>query len=303
MSFNFKIGNTLYSNKSTEETTQILRNYAVKLSGDLDHYYDLHLTLFRLIENNFVAPIVDFFSFNYIPSIYIWDIPRQQIYQAKYHLDQGNISLAFDSLKNAARTVYTDAKLLREYQSNVVIGGENIISTLEFVRDGAVMAEGVMAGGLGLAVIPTAAIGAGYGGGVAAIQQVTEQQFNLRDKIDFVGLGSDTILSFFLSLGGGTKYVKFLSTRIANTAIRSGLLKKFGEIPQEAIIKAVTNVLIGRTSDIIKTTILSFIDRARDVQPRMTWDVFLSSLASQLCMSKIFLDMVGSEIDRNLPKK
>lgn len=318
MPYTFTIGNRRYENKTFEETQQILRDFSHIARNQCDAEAEgLRYYLQGRIEYPVVSTIVELFSSESPPHASEFAPLYNRLAQANAHTNSGNLALALQDYEFVTKGTARIHQQLARCRDASVATGDRIVVVLEFVAAASAVTVGVIAGmpaaagGLALEGVSAAALTAGYGAVQTTARQASEVQYHLRDRIDWAGIATDTIINTILNYFGGR-----LASNIANRLALSPAILALEQAEQRAVTSAgqrfisnemvrnaVASVLVNRSAAVVQTILRNTIDyfRASTAAQRPTWESVLNQLADNFSVSQVFFDLVTSEINRRYP--
>lgn len=318
MPYTFTIGNRRYENKTFEETQQILRDFSHIARNQCEaEAEDLRYYLQGRVEYPFASSVVSLFSSESPPEAMEFVPLFNRLSQAIANTNQGNLTLALQDYEFVTKgTARIHQQLLRCTNASVSTGNR-IVTVLEFVAAASAVTVGVIAGlptaagGLALEGVSAATLTAGYGAAQATARQASEVHCNLRDRIDWVGIGNDAIINIILNYFGGR-----LASNIAAGMALSPAILAFEQAEQRAVTSAgqrflsnemvrnaVASVLVNRSAGVVQTILRNTIDffRASTAAQRPTWESVLNQITDNFTISQVFFDLVTAEINRRYP--
>lgn len=295
--YSFSIGANYYRNLSTQQGLNVLRKFLNTLLMQVDAFYNYHVELDKIKNGTWDSKLLigtsDFFAGASLPSLAIWNTVKYSLADGIKSINQGDIIQALSNIRKASYQLLYNKRQLDQYADKNMKGYDQSIVTLEYVKDGSKTIIGAY----------NPYIGAAYGTVEDLAQQITEVHYNMRDKVDWVGLSEDVVINELLTLAAGKiseNIIQKLNTQELLTAFPLeaqqkiyALLAKTPQKLKEILIKAT----IGKVGDLIGNVVKITIDRLRNSHSEITWEKLKNSIAEGFTTKEITMNILDGVLD------
>lgn len=268
------------------EALRVLRMFSNRIDGHLAGGEEGHRYLIQIHnDQSIIAGISDLFGGARMPSLNIWASPRAVLRTARESIERADINAATRKLQQAAVLARNAERQVHAYREGTISGADRTVFGLEVVQVASTVAVSVYTGGTAGVLL-----GAGLTGAQRLAGEAMSVRLGLQDRIDWVGIGFDTLFAAVAGRAASSRFVGRLGQAIA------------ARLGSRITAQAATALIIGRASGITHAIARELFDGLRG-RTELTVDGFIHRFAEQLTLRAAFLDLIGAAVGRATPTR
>lgn len=237
-----------------------------------------------------VGTISNALAWQRMPSESEWQPAKEAIQAGDGAYDRSDVIGCANAYQKASSITRSANRHLDEYREGTIKGAGRAVTGLEVTEVAAAAVVTIGTGGT-----TGVLLGAGYGGLQQVARQASEVHYGLRDKIDWAGIGFDTVVGVATGYLGGKLGNAVLGKLLRNPAVAS--------IGRRVLSRVVSDLVAGRVGSVLHTSARSLFDRLRG-RENLTWGEFADRLADQLTDPKsAAFDVIMGEANRRIASR
>jgi len=238
-------------------------------------------------EHSIVGAISDTLAWQSMPSESEWQPAKDAVQMGDNAYTRSDVVESANAYQKASNVTRVANHHLHEYREGTIKGAGRAVTGLEVTEVAAAAVVTIGTGGT-----TGVLLGAGYGGLQQVAQQASEVHYGLRDKIDWAGIGFDTVVGVATGYLGGKLGNAVLGRLLRNPAVAS--------IGRRVLSRVVSDLVAGRVGSVLHTSARALFDRLRGHE-NLTWGEFADRLADQLTDPKsAAFDVIMGEANRRI---
>lgn len=210
-------------------------------------------------------------------------------------LNSRDLKAVYVAMRRAEPIVNGARKQLYAYRKEVVQGGQNWITALEFTRDASFLAVGIMAGPVAASYGAGAlASGAIAGAGTAAVETLaTEVGHGIAGSSQGVGAATTNVVLNTLvggSIGAitGGQIGDKIITGVGNQVVRRISSQWVRRVGQRAATKFIIKIMKTALAGALEGAITDILNQAKRNPEKLTWEKFMQSIAINMVTAGVF---------------